>query len=147
MTLGQICVLLPKSVRKIDKLETSSSHKQSITVYFTMGKSLTKGSRVNGKDWKDEKLPSRIKSIGIAQLSSFEKRKQLQAQQDQYKARLNTLKQEKEDEKQNKINEVKRRREIKAEKERLEKMASKLKQKKLDRLRKKEKRNKLLKER
>lgn len=112
-----------------------------------MGKDVSKGSRVNGKDWKDQKGPFRMKSLGVKQLSNFEKRKQLKAQQDQYKARLNDLKQEKEDEKQNKVNELKRRKEIKEEKERLEKMASKLKQKKLDRLRKKEKRNKLLKER
>lgn len=110
-------------------------------------KDIGEGSRVNGKDWKIKKDAFRVKTIGVKKLSSWKLREQKKLQQDQYKQRLNDLKQEKEDEKNRKITELKRRRELREEKERFEKIAQKMHAKKVERMRKKEKRNKLLRER
>ncbi|CAH6719935.1 rRNA-processing protein Cgr1p [[Candida] jaroonii] len=109
----------------------------------------TKGSRVNGKEWKEEKKAFRVKSFGVKnkKFTDFQRRNEKKQQEDNYKARLKELKQEKEDLKTQRINDLKRRREIKAEKERFEKMAEKMNKRKIERLRRKEKRNKLLKER
>lgn len=107
----------------------------------------SKGSRVNGKDWKPTKDAFRVRSIGVTKLNSFQKRTAKKLQEDQYKARLQELKDEKKNEKQSRLAETKRRQEIKAEKERFEKMTAKLNRKKAERLKRKEKRNKLLKER
>ena len=106
-----------------------------------------KGSRVNGKDWKGQKDPFRIKRLGVTKPSNFKEREAKKLQEQQYRARLQELKQEKEDAKNQRIADLKRRREIKEEKERYEKLAAKMHAKKVERLRKKEKRNKLLKER
>lgn len=106
-----------------------------------------KGSRVNGKDWKGQKDPFRIKRLGVTKPSNFKEREAKKLQEQQYRARLQELKQEKEDVKKQRIADLKRRREIKEEKERYEKLAAKMHAKKVERLRKKEKRNKLLKER
>lgn len=110
-------------------------------------KDIGEGSRVNGKDWKIKKDAFRVKTLGVKKLSTWKQREQKKMEQDQYKARLQELKQEKEDAKNQRISDLKRRREIKAEKERYEKMAVKMHAKKVERLRKREKRNKLLKER
>lgn len=105
------------------------------------------GSRVNGKEWKMLKDAFRIKTVGVSKMSSFEARRKKRQEEEQYKARLQNLKQEKEDIKNARLAELKRRKDIKEEKERYEKMAQKMHAKKVERLRKKEKRNKLLKER
>lgn len=107
----------------------------------------SKGPRVNGKDWKPTKDAFRVRSIGVTKLNSFQKRTAKKLQEDQYKARLQELKEEKESAKAARLNESKRRKEIKAEKERFEMMTAKLNRKKAERLKRKEKRNKLLKER
>lgn len=106
-----------------------------------------KGSRVNGKDWKPAKDAFRVKRLGVSKPGSFKEREAKKLQEQQYRARLQDLKQEKEDSKNQRIADLKRRREIKEEKERYEKLAAKMHAKKVERLRKKEKRNKLLKER
>lgn len=110
-------------------------------------KDVGEGSRVNGKDWKIKKDAFRVKTLGVKKLSTWEHREQKKLEQQQYKTRLQDLKQEKEDAKNQRISDLKRRREIKAEKERYEKMAVKMHAKKVDRMRKREKRNKMLKER
>lgn len=110
-------------------------------------KDVGEGSRVNGKDWKIKKDAFRVKTLGVNKLSTWEHREQKKLEQQQFKARLQDLKQEKEDAKNQRISDLKRRREIKAEKERYEKMALKMHAKKVDRMRKREKRNKMLKER
>lgn len=110
-------------------------------------KEVGEGSRVNGKDWKIKKDAFRVKTLGVNKLSTFEQRAQQKLEQQQYKARLQELKQEKEDAKNQRISDLKRRREIKAEKERYEKISVKMHAKKVERMRKREKRNKLLKER
>ncbi|CCE88815.1 Piso0_001600 [Millerozyma farinosa CBS 7064] len=108
---------------------------------------LGEGPRVSGKEWKTKKDPFRVKTLGVKKLSSWEKRQEKTLREKQYKARLNELKGEKESEQNQKIEDLKRRREIKEEKERYEKMAAKMHAKKVERLKRKEKRNKLLKER
>lgn len=113
----------------------------------SLPKEKDEGSRVNGKDWKIHKDAFRMKALGVNKGTSFAKRNAKRLEEEQYKARINELKNEKEEARQSRINDLKRRREIKAEKERYEKLATKFHQKKVDRLRKKEKRNKLLKER
>lgn len=105
------------------------------------------GSRVNGKDYKIKKDAFRVKTLGIRKVTNFKDRELLKKQDEQFKAKLNELKSEKEATKQERISNLKKRRETKAEKERYERLALKFKAKKLERLKKKEKRNKLLKER
>lgn len=110
-------------------------------------KDKSEGSRVNGKDWKIKKDAFRVKTLGVSKPNSFKERELKKLQEQQYKERLKELKEEKESLKKQKIDDLKRRREIKAEKERHEKLAAKMHQKKVERLKKREKRNKLLKER
>lgn len=108
------------------------------------------GSRVNGKDWKIKKDAFRVKTLGVVSKTkkdSFKQRELKRLEEEQYKARLKELKDEKESAKNQRIADLKRRREIKAEKERYERMATKMHAKKVERMRKREKRNKLLKER
>ncbi|KAK6457616.1 nucleolar coiled coil protein [Scheffersomyces xylosifermentans] len=105
------------------------------------------GARVNGKDWKIKKDAFRVKTLGVAKGKKLKDREAKRLQEEQFKARLKELKEEKESVRQERIAESKRRREIKEEKERYEKMAQKMHAKKVERMRKKEKRNKLLKER
>lgn len=105
------------------------------------------GARVNGKDWKIKKDAFRVKSLGVKKLSSWKLREQKKIEEEQFKARIKDLKKDKEDIKQQRIADLKRRREIKEEKERYERMAAKMHAKKVERMRKREKRNKLLKER
>lgn len=110
-------------------------------------KDIAEGSRVNGKDYKIKKDAFRVKSLGVKKLNTWKLREQKKLQEDQFKARINGLKQEKTDEKNRKTDELKKRREAREEKERFEKIALKMHAKKVERMRKKEKRNKLLRER
>ncbi|GMG36429.1 unnamed protein product [Ambrosiozyma monospora] len=108
-------------------------------------KDASKGSRVSGKEWKIQKKAFRVKALGVK--SSWEKR-QLQREKDkQTNAKLKEMKDERERERKEKIQAIKERREKIAEKERYEKLATIMKAKKLDRLKRREKRNKMLKER
>lgn len=124
---------------------------------------LDKGARVNGeyhfqkicfdivlidfigKNWKVEKSAFRVKSLGVK--SSWEKKQEQRLKDAQVKAKLKELKEEKENEKKQRIQALKDRREKKEEKERYEKLAAKMHAKKVERMRKREKRNKLLKDR
>lgn len=110
-------------------------------------KDIAEGRRVNGKDFKIKKDAFRVRTIGVKKQNSFHLRNQKKLQEDQYKARLKELKSEKENERKLKIAERKKRLEAAEEKERYEMMAQKMHAKKVDRMRKKEKRNKALKER
>lgn len=108
------------------------------------------GSRVNGKNWKIKKDAFRVRTIGVVsktKKNSFKQRELKKLEEEQYKARMKELKDEKETARKQKFDDLKRRREIKEEKERYERMASKMHAKKVERMRKREKRNKLLKER
>lgn len=105
------------------------------------------GSRVNGKDWKMKKDAFRVRSLGVKKLSTWKLREEKKLQEEQYKQRIKDLKQEKTDERTRRIEAIKKKREAIEEKERFEKIAQKMHAKKVERLRKKEKRNKLLRER
>ncbi|EAZ63382.1 nucleolar coiled- coil protein [Scheffersomyces stipitis CBS 6054] len=110
-------------------------------------KEKNEGARVNGKDWKMKKDAFRVKTLGVSKSSKWKQREEKRLQEEQFKARIKDLKEEKESAQKERIAERKRRLQIKEEKERYEKMAAKMHAKKVERLRKKEKRNKLLKER
>lgn len=113
------------------------------------GKDKGDGTRVNGKDWKISKNPFRVKTIGVNKLksNSWSQREKQRLEKEQYKARLDALTQEKEDARKQRIEAIKKKKEIKEEKERYERIATKMHAKRVERLRKREKRNKLLKER
>jgi rRNA-processing protein CGR1 len=104
------------------------------------------GTRVSGKQWKETKKPMRIKHIGIAK-SSWNKKRQQQLEMKTTKAKEKELKDEKEQEKRDRIQKIKDRRAAKEEKERYARLAEKMHAKRVARMRKREKRNKLLKDR
>lgn len=108
-----------------------------------------KGPNVSGRPWKAEKEPFRPKGRVVKNkiLTSWELKKQKRLEDLQFKERLKELKNEKETLRQNRINALRERREKKAERERYERMAAKMHAKKVERLRRREKRNKALKER
>lgn len=108
-----------------------------------------KGASVSGRTWKNSKDQFRVKSrvIKNKKLSSWELKKQKRLEDKQFKERMKSLKDEKEGERQRKIQAIKERREKKAESDRYEMLAAKMHAKKVERMRRREKRNKALKER
>lgn len=98
-----------------------------------------------GKDWKVKKGAFRVRSLGVK--SSWAKKQESRLKDQQIKARIRELKEEKEQEKKNRLKLIKERQEAKEEKERYERLAAKMHAKKVERMRKREKRNKLLKDR
>lgn len=108
-----------------------------------------KGLNVSGRPWKAEKEPfnPRGRVVKNKTLTSWEMKKQKRLEDLQFKARVKELKQEKEDLRQARINSLRERREKKEEKDRYERLAVKMHAKKVERLRRREKRNKALKER
>ncbi|KAF3919668.1 hypothetical protein ABW20_dc0105554 [Dactylellina cionopaga] len=115
------------------------------------------GIRKNGKQWKLPKAPFKPGSTTANTLSSAPASKKqsktfLARQSDRLqsaivKAKENELKAEKEAVRQARIKSIKDRRAAKEEKERYEKLAVKMHAKRVERLKRREKRNKLLKER
>jgi len=110
-------------------------------------KEKSEGSRVNGKDFKIKKDAFRVKTLGVRKLNTYALREQKRAEEQQFKARMKEMKDEKEQAKKERLDALKRRRQIKEEKERYERLAAKMHAKKVERMRKREKRNKMLKER
>ncbi|QLG71504.1 hypothetical protein HG535_0B05460 [Zygotorulaspora mrakii] len=108
-----------------------------------------KGAPVSGRTWKSDKGQFRVKSrvVKNKKLTSWEIRQQKRLDDQQFKERMKQLKDEKEDIRQNRIKAMKERREKKAENERYELLAAKMHAKKVERMRRREKRNKALKER
>lgn len=104
-----------------------------------------KGQRVSGKNWKVEKKAFRIKSLGVR--TAWEKRQEQRLREKEERQRLKDLQAEKEAAHRAKIQRIKEKREKKAEEERYERLSQIMHAKKVDRLRRREKRNKLLKER
>lgn len=102
------------------------------------------GKRI--KEWKEVKKPLRVKAIGVSK-SSWDKKREKDLALKAIKAKERELKEEKETERKERIEQIKARREAKAERERYELMAAKMHAKKVERMRRREKRNKLLKER
>ncbi|SCW01040.1 LAFE_0D03752g1_1 [Lachancea fermentati] len=110
---------------------------------------VTKGSNVSGRAWKVEKGAFRVASRTIKnkKLTSWELKARKREEDKQFKLKLKELKAEKDEVRQSKIQALKERREKKEEKERYERLAAKMHAKKVERLRRREKRNKALKER
>ncbi|KAL6945486.1 hypothetical protein ACO0QE_002944 [Hanseniaspora vineae] len=110
---------------------------------------LAQGNNKSGRTWKNTNKPLKPHSqvIKNKKLSSWELKKQQRLEDQQFKQKLKELKQEKEDEKQAHVQRIKERREMREEKERYERLALKMHAKKVERLKRREKRNKALKER
>lgn len=109
----------------------------------------SKGAPVSGRAWKHEKDQFRVKSrvVKNKKLSSWQLREQKRLEDKQFKERMKSLKDEKDEERKRKIQALKERREKKAEEERYQLLAAKMHAKKVERMRRREKRNKALKER
>ncbi|KIX98727.1 rRNA-processing protein cgrA [Fonsecaea multimorphosa CBS 102226] len=99
------------------------------------------GMRVNGKNWHAPKKPFRP----TAGQTSYAKRKEREILKQATKAREQEMKEEKEAERNRRVQAIKDRRKAKEEKERYEKMAEKMHKKSVERRKRREKRNKLLK--
>lgn len=97
---------------------------------------------VSGKPWKGEKTP-----IPPPVHTSWDRKQRERQALELVKAKEREMKGEKEAARQQKIDRIKQRREAQAEKERYEKMAEKMHRKRVERVKRREKRNKLLKER
>lgn len=99
------------------------------------------GLRKNGKNWHPVKKAFRP----TAGMTSYSKRMEMEKQKRTIKAHEQEMKDEKEAERNSRIQAIKDRRKAKEERERYEKMAEKMHQKRVERRKKREKRNKLLK--
>ncbi|KIV85812.1 hypothetical protein PV11_01468 [Exophiala sideris] len=99
------------------------------------------GNRVNGKNWHAPKKPFRP----TAGQTAYAKRKEHDQIKQATKVREREMKDEKEQERNSRIQAIKDRRKAKEEKERYEKMAEKMHKKLVERRKRREKRNKLLK--
>ncbi|KAM3162660.1 rRNA-processing protein [Lachancea thermotolerans] len=108
-----------------------------------------KGANVSGRAWKVDKGQFRVSSRAIKnkKLTSWELKRQKALEDKQFKQKLKELREEKDQIRKAKIQALKERRERSEEKERYERLATKMHAKKVDRLRRREKRNKALKER
>lgn len=95
---------------------------------------------VSGRPWKSEHKP-------VRKPSQWAVRQQERLERELVKAKERQLKEEKQARHDESVRRLKERRELKAEKERYEKLALVMHKKKVDRIRRREKRNKLLKER
>lgn len=111
--------------------------------------SKVKGTPVSGRTWKVDKGQLRVASRQVRnkKLTSWELKQQKRLEDKQFKERMKQLKDDKEEGRQKWIQSLRERREKRAEKERYEMLATKLHAKKVDRMRRREKRNKALKER
>ncbi|KAI9743539.1 MAG: hypothetical protein M1818_002853 [Claussenomyces sp. TS43310] len=99
------------------------------------------GMRKNGKQWHEPKSAFRPKAGN----SGWEKRSAERVAMAAVKAKEKEMKEEKEAERQRRIQALKEKRAAKEEKLRYEKMAETMHRKRVDRLKRKEKRNKMLK--
>ena len=110
-------------------------------------KDKSEGRRVSAKEWKVAKDAYRVKSVGVRMLNTWKLREEKKLLEQQLKQRLKDLKEEKAEEQARRLEAIKKRREAIEEKKRYEQIAVKMHAKKVERLRKKEKRNKMLRER
>ncbi|KAK6338202.1 hypothetical protein TWF730_002276 [Orbilia blumenaviensis] len=108
--------------------------------------------RKNGKQWKPTKAPFKPGTISSGSTTSKQSKSYLARQADRLqtsivKAKEKELKAEKEAIRQQRIQSIKDKRAAKEEKERYDQLAAKMHAKRVERLKRREKRNKLLKER
>ncbi|VVT55825.1 uncharacterized protein SAPINGB_P004757 [Magnusiomyces paraingens] len=106
----------------------------------------TPQTRKSNRTWREQKTPLRISALGVGK-TAWEKRVQARTEAAAFKARVQEMKDEKEGERRRRMEERAAREAAKKEKERYAELAKKMHAKKLERLRRKEKRNKMLKER
>lgn len=99
------------------------------------------GIRKNGKQWHQQKSAFRPR----AGQTSYEKRAEERKALATVKAKEKEMKDEKESERQRRIQAIKDKRVAKEERERFQKMEAKMHRKRVERLRRREKRNKMLK--
>ncbi|PGH33711.1 rRNA-processing protein CGR1 [[Emmonsia] crescens] len=99
-----------------------------------------KGMRKNGKNWHDNKTAFRPTAGQTTYAKRVEERKAREAMKEKEKG----MKDEKEAERQRRIQAIRDRRAAKEEKLRYEKMAEKMHRKRVERLKRREKRNKVL---
>lgn len=134
------------SKEKFDKM--SDSKNTNVTVDAVV-ESKIKGANVSGRPWKVAKEQFRPKArvVKNKKFTSWEMKQQKRLEDLQFKEKLKALKDEKEQLRLDRINRIRERREKHEEKERYERLASKMHAKKVERLRRREKRNKALKER
>ncbi|OLL23464.1 rRNA-processing protein cgrA [Neolecta irregularis DAH-3] len=105
------------------------------------------GIRKSGKQWKPPSKPSRRTQISASLKTSWSQRSALREKLAQIKSHELRLHTEKLAEKERRVGIIKERRAQAAEKERFALLEAKMHKKKVERMRKKEKRNKMLKER
>ncbi|GCE99833.1 rRNA-processing protein cgr1 [Zygosaccharomyces mellis] len=108
-----------------------------------------KGTPVSGRTWKVDKGQLRVGSRQVRnnKLKSWDLKQQKRLEDKQFKERMRQLKEDKEQEHQKWVQSLRERREKRAEKERYEMLSTRLHAKKVERMRRREKRNKALKER
>lgn len=108
-----------------------------------------RGTPVSGRTWKSDKGQFRVKSRVVKNktLTSWDLKLQKRLEDQQFKEKMKQLKDEKEEIRQTRIKSLRDRREKKAETDRYELLAAKMHAKKVERMRRREKRNKALKER
>ncbi|OAL55833.1 rRNA-processing protein CGR1 [Pyrenochaeta sp. DS3sAY3a] len=100
-----------------------------------------KGMKKNGKQWHTNKTAFRPR----ANQTSFEKRVEERKALAAIKAKEKELKDEKESERQRRVDAIKTKRAAKEERERFAKMEEKMHKRRVERLKRREKRNKMLK--
>ncbi|KAK9233930.1 hypothetical protein V1525DRAFT_452977 [Lipomyces kononenkoae] len=104
------------------------------------------GLRKNGKQWKDSKAPQRLRANGVPKVG-WQKREQERQKLAAMKELERQMTEERQEAIRERVRRIKERAEQKAEKERYEKLSEKMHRKRVERLKRREKRNKLLKER
>ncbi|KAK9461493.1 uncharacterized protein V1516DRAFT_676123 [Lipomyces oligophaga] len=104
------------------------------------------GLRKNGKSWKDSKQPKRVRSLGIAK-TSWKAREKDRQDLENVKQQQQLLLAEKASTREQKVKQILQARKDKLDRERYAKLELTMNRKRIERLKRKEKRNKLLKER
>ncbi|ODQ65191.1 hypothetical protein NADFUDRAFT_42479 [Nadsonia fulvescens var. elongata DSM 6958] len=124
-----------------DKVQVANT-----TVVDSHGDDEKVGVRVSGKQWKSKKAPLRIHAVGVPS-KSWDKKYEARMAEKATKDKIAEMKAEKEAERKSRVQAIKDKKAAREEKERFEKMALVMNAKKIARVKRKEKRNKLLKER
>ncbi|KAK9484933.1 hypothetical protein V1527DRAFT_513660 [Lipomyces starkeyi] len=122
--------------------EEGSAH-FTVPAIGTIKKNL--GLRKNGKQWKESKTPQRLRAIGVPK-TGWQKREQERQERVAMKEREREMTEERKEAIRERVKRIKERAEEKAEKERYAKLSEKMHRKRVERLKRREKRNKLLKE-
>ncbi|KAK9370392.1 hypothetical protein V1509DRAFT_617639 [Lipomyces kononenkoae] len=104
------------------------------------------GLRKSGKQWKDSKTPQRLRANGVPK-GGWQKREEERQKLAAMKELEKQMTEERQEAIRERVSRIKERAEKKAENERYAKLSEKMHRKRVERLKRREKRNKLLKER